>query len=144
MRQLDMYFRALADTNRLRILNLLFHGELCVCDIQRVLSSSQPNISRHLAYLRNAGLILDRRDSLRMFYRLNDDGGNVRTGLYKFLRFAFRHEQALQDDLRNLKQAIHAGQCALPGRREHPAPPRVASAGSVTIATRLQTRRGKS
>ena len=72
MKELEQYFKALADANRLRILNLLLHGELCVCDIQFVLEASQPNVSRHLAYLKNSGLVLDRRDGFRIFYRLAD------------------------------------------------------------------------
>ena len=55
MKDLEQLFKGLADQSRLRILNLLFTGELCVCDIQYVLESSQPNVSRHLTYLRNSG-----------------------------------------------------------------------------------------
>lgn len=66
----EQIFKALADANRLRIVNLLLHGELCVCDIQYVLENSQPNISRHLAYLKNSGMVADRRDGYRVFYRL--------------------------------------------------------------------------
>ena len=72
MRELEQYFKALADTNRLRILNLLLHGELCVCDIQFVLETSQPHASRHLAYLKNSGLVVDRRDGYRIYYRLSE------------------------------------------------------------------------
>lgn len=54
MLELESIFKALGDTNRLRIVNLLLHGELCVCDIQYVLENSQPNISRHLAYLKRS------------------------------------------------------------------------------------------
>ena len=50
-------FRAFADPTRLRILNLLVEGEVCVCDLCGVLGEIQPKISRHLAYLRRAGLV---------------------------------------------------------------------------------------
>ncbi len=50
-------FRALADRTRLRIVNLLAHGSLCVCDIQRILEQPQSSVSRHLALLKSAGLI---------------------------------------------------------------------------------------
>ena len=56
MKELEQYCKGMADRNRLRILNLLLHGELCGCDIQYVLDTSQPNISRHLQYLKNSGL----------------------------------------------------------------------------------------
>lgn len=113
MRELENYFKALADSNRLRIMNLLLHGELCVCDIQRVLDSPQPNVSRHLAYLRNASLVLDRRDGLRMFYRLNDANSHVLGALFEFLRQAFNREKSLQDDVRKLRQAIQNGHCTM-------------------------------
>ncbi len=112
MRELENCFKALADVNRLRIMNLLLHGELCVCDIHRVLECAQPNVSRHLAYLRNAGLVLDRRDGLRMFYRLNE-AALVPAGLFEFLRGAFSRQKALQDDMRRLKQAVQAGHCTM-------------------------------
>ena len=64
------FFRALADRTRLRIVNLLSHGSLCVCDIQRLLEQPQSSVSRHLALLKSAGLIRDRRDGMRTFYAL--------------------------------------------------------------------------
>lgn len=66
----DRIFRAFADRTRLRILNLLTPGELCVCDLVSVLGSPQPKISRHLAYLRRAGLVIARKDGLWMYYSL--------------------------------------------------------------------------
>ena len=66
----DRMFRAFSDRTRLRILNLLRPGELCVCDLVRVLGAPQPTVSRHLAYLRKAGLVTARRDGLWMHYRL--------------------------------------------------------------------------
>jgi ArsR family transcriptional regulator len=66
----DQIFRALADPTRLRILNLLRGGELCVCYIVDALNMPQPKISRHLAYLRKAGLVLARREGLWIHYRL--------------------------------------------------------------------------
>ena len=57
MKELEQYFKALADRNRLRI-KPAAAWRLCVCDIQFVLEASQPNVSRHLAYLKNSGLVL--------------------------------------------------------------------------------------
>jgi len=64
------FFRALADRTRLRIVNLLARGPLCVCDIRRILCQPQSSVSRHLALLKAAGLIRDRRDGMRVFYAL--------------------------------------------------------------------------
>jgi ArsR family transcriptional regulator, arsenate/arsenite/antimonite-responsive transcriptional repressor len=71
MRALAQVFRALADETRLEMLALvLSHGELCVCDLEQVLGISQSKSSRHLRYLRNAGLLDDRRAGLWVHYRI--------------------------------------------------------------------------
>lgn len=67
---LETLFKALADATRLRILGLLLSGEVCVCDIHDSLRLPQPKVSRHLAYLRRAGLVETRRDGLWVHYRL--------------------------------------------------------------------------
>lgn len=66
-------FKALADENRIRILNLLRDGELCVCDIEAVLGIKQSNTSRHLNKLKTANLIVSKKRSQWVFYRLNDN-----------------------------------------------------------------------
>ena len=113
MRELEQYFKALSDNNRLRIINLLLHGELCVCDIQYVLENSQPNVSRHLSYLKNSGMVLDRRDGYRIYYRLTDPAEATRRLLFDFLRQAFGDEQQLRRDTERLKEAIAAGSCTV-------------------------------
>jgi ArsR family transcriptional regulator len=67
---LDLLFRALADTTRLRLLNLIADREICVCYFVEILRMSQPKISRHLAYLRRAGIVAARREGKWMHYRL--------------------------------------------------------------------------
>lgn len=67
---LEGVFRALADRTRLRILALLAGGEVCVCEIHESLRLPQPTVSRHLAYLRNAGLVTGRKDGLWVHYSL--------------------------------------------------------------------------
>ncbi len=111
MRDLERMFKGLADQTRLRILNLLLHGELCVCDIQYVLESSQPNVSRHLTYLKNSGLVLDRREGARMYYRLAQPNEGVKKSMYAFLRDVFRASEELAADSEKLKKAIEAGSC---------------------------------
>lgn len=67
-------FKALADDTRLKSLLLIsLQQELCVCDLQQALALSQPKISRHLAELRQAGLVLDERRGKWVYYRLNPD-----------------------------------------------------------------------
>jgi ArsR family transcriptional regulator len=67
---MERFFRALADPTRLRILNLLGADEVCVCFLVEILKTNQPNISRHLAYLRRAGIVSSRREGKWMHYRI--------------------------------------------------------------------------
>ncbi len=68
--EMENLFMALADKTRLRLLNLMREGEVCVCFFVEVLGESQPKISRHLAYLRNAGVVETRRDGKWMHYKI--------------------------------------------------------------------------
>ena len=74
MTSAENFFTALADPTRLRSLLLLTaEGELCVCELTHALDESQPKISRHLATLREAGIVSDRREGLWIHYRLNPE-----------------------------------------------------------------------
>src|ERR1700722_18766774 len=66
----DLKFRAFSDRIRLRILHLLLKGEMCVCDLVDVIRVPQPTASRHLAYLRKAGLVATEKKGLWMYYSL--------------------------------------------------------------------------
>ena len=70
MKKIAQLFKALSDETRLRILSLLTEGERCVCELMAVLDLPQSTVSRHLAYLRNCGLVEDRRQGVWMYYRL--------------------------------------------------------------------------
>ena len=66
----ELFFRALADRTRLRLLNLMRADEVCVCFFVEILKTNQPKISRHLAYLRRAGIVDARREGQWMHYRI--------------------------------------------------------------------------
>lgn len=83
---IEQVFRALADRTRLRILRLLAERELCVCDLVQVLGVPQPTASRHLAYLRRAGLVTARRASGWSYYRLPDNPSPLAAQLLACLR----------------------------------------------------------
>jgi ArsR family transcriptional regulator len=119
---LERLLKGLADRNRLRIVNLLLYGELCVCDIQYVLDSPQPNVSRHLAYMKHSGLVQDRREGQRMYYRLAEQDGTVRRRLLAFLQAAFAGSEEFERDSRELEKAIGRGACTVSagGRRPQP------------------------
>jgi ArsR family transcriptional regulator, arsenate/arsenite/antimonite-responsive transcriptional repressor len=68
--KIEMLFKALADPTRLRLIKLLGDEEVCVCSCVKVLNTHQSKVSRHLAYLRRAGLVATRRDGKWIYYRL--------------------------------------------------------------------------
>lgn len=87
---LEGLFKGFADPTRLRILNLLAAGELCVCDLVALLHLSQPTVSRHLAYLRRAGLVAARPALQFTYYRLADPADPVHQSLVACVRSRFR------------------------------------------------------
>ena len=70
MFDMERFFQALGDRTRLRLLNLMGEQEICVCYFVEILGNPQPKISRHLAYLRSAGIVSARRDGKWMHYRI--------------------------------------------------------------------------
>ncbi|AFV01157.1 MULTISPECIES: metalloregulator ArsR/SmtB family transcription factor [unclassified Dehalobacter] len=84
--------KSLSDETRLRIINLLYEKELCVCDITETLQISQTKASRHLIYLKNAGLVQDRKHAQWVYYSL------PRNEQMKFL------DSLVYDNLRNIEQ----------------------------------------
>src|SRR4051812_8472809 len=87
--RVDLTFRAFSDRTRLRILNLLRGGELCVCDLIDVLGVPQAKVSRHLAYLRRAGLVQVRKAGLWSYYTLAPARGTFHTKLLECLSCCF-------------------------------------------------------
>jgi ArsR family transcriptional regulator, arsenate/arsenite/antimonite-responsive transcriptional repressor len=121
---LERYFMGLADRTRLRILNLLVEGELCGCDLQYVLEVSQSGISRHLTYLKRAGLVLDRRIGYRVYYRLADPAETSASRLlFDYLKRAFSGDKTFAVDRKKLKHAIRQGCCTVSEVRLVPARP---------------------
>lgn len=108
---LETQFKALADTTRLRILGLLLTGEVCVCHIHESLKIPQPKASRHLAYLRRAGLVEARREGLWMHYRLADLPDPVLRAVSDTLRHALTHLDAVHKDAERLQKRTG---CCLP------------------------------
>lgn len=85
------FFKYLADETRLRCLMLIQQeSELCVCELMEALDVSQPKISRHLAQLRQCGLLLDRRDGKWVYYRLNNE---IPVWMHKVLAEAVAHHE---------------------------------------------------
>jgi len=74
MKDFTKVMKALRDPNRVKIVKMLQHGELCVCEIQAALGVSQPTVSKHVKMLEEAGLLHSRKDGLWVHYSLNDGG----------------------------------------------------------------------
>jgi ArsR family transcriptional regulator len=103
MRDLAIFHAALADENRLRLLHLMANGEICVCHLQGVLQTNQPKISRHLAYLKKAGLVEARQEGKWAYYRLK----KLDAGLAAILSESLNHLRrlpAIKKDVQRLKQ----------------------------------------
>jgi DNA-binding transcriptional ArsR family regulator len=116
------FFRALADRTRLRVVNLLARGSLCVCDIQRILRQPQSSVSRHLALLKSAGLIRDRRDGMRTFYALTDWDSGLARAVLAAIRLHLGSDPDYRGDLDALAHLKAIGEChedpaELPRRR---------------------------
>lgn len=105
---LTAVYAALADPTRLRILALLGTGEICVCHIHASLDVPQPTASRHLAYLRKAGLVEARRDGIWMHYRLSALDNPVVAQVVKAALHALTHTEARVRDERRLQVALKA------------------------------------
>jgi ArsR family transcriptional regulator len=112
---LETLFKALADRTRLRILGLLLDGEVCVCHIHESLALPQPKTSRHLAYLRRAGLVEARKDGLWVHYRLAQLDDPVLQALVDAVGHALGHLSSGEKDRRRLAQRVE-----LPVRRAIP------------------------
>jgi ArsR family transcriptional regulator len=100
---IDLLFRALADRTRLRLLNLIADKEICVCYFVQILKISQPKISRHLAYLRRAGIVAARRQGRWMHYRLLAPRDAVASAILKETLAHLRQIPDMQGDSAKLE-----------------------------------------
>jgi ArsR family transcriptional regulator len=127
---LERLFKALGDATRLRILGLLLTGEVCVCDIHESLKIPQPKASRHLAYLRRAGLVQTRREGLWVHYRLASLADPVLATIADAVRHALTHVETMRRDAERLQK--RTGCCV-------PAPGDVAGASCCASPTLTTT-----
>ncbi|MGB8507572.1 MAG: metalloregulator ArsR/SmtB family transcription factor [Pyrinomonadaceae bacterium] len=106
---MELLFKALADRTRLRLLNLMGDDEVCVCYFVEVLGTNQPKISRHLAYLRRAGVVAARREGKWMHYRIATPSDEHAARIFEEVRVWLRQEREMVADRTRLKKVC----CAL-------------------------------
>ena len=111
VRPVSRLFKALGDHTRLRIVALLSHGELCVCHVQDALGLTQPNASRQLGILKNAGVVESRREGTWTFYRLAEQpDGNCGRQLDALVR-GFAQQATLRKDVERLVKVRGPAAC---------------------------------
>jgi ArsR family transcriptional regulator len=102
---MERFFQALGDATRLRLLNLMGGQELCVCYFVEILDQSQPKISRHLAYLRRAGIVEARREGKWMHYRITPPPEAGAAHLLHQTLAWLKQDRAMQSDRARLTKA---------------------------------------
>jgi len=112
MKETVRVFKAFSDETRLRILHLLLKGELCICELMEVLQLPQSNVSRHMAYLKNAGLVDDRREAVWVYYSLAEPKTKLHTCQLKCLAECFDNYDALDRDDVRFEELKQQGTCA--------------------------------
>ena len=108
--RIEFLFKALADHTRLRLINLIGDDEVCVCFFVEVLKINQPKISRHLAYLRRAGVVSARRDGKWIHYRLIEPPDPHAANIFREVRAALPNDPAMKHDRARLEKICCAPQ----------------------------------
>jgi ArsR family transcriptional regulator len=108
---MERFFQALGDNTRLRLLNLMGDQEICVCYFVEILDQPQPKISRHLAYLRSAGIVAARREGKWMHYRIVTPPNIGAAEVLQQTLAWLREERAMRADRTRLSKA-----CCSPGK----------------------------
>ena len=130
--QMELLYKALADRTRLRLLNLMGTDEVCVCFFVAVLRTNQPKISRHLAYLRRAGVVAARREGKWMHYRVVEPKDAHAARIFREVRAWLTEDGEMQRDRSRLAQVCCAPQ-SLVQLQGAPRPASLAGASSRRI-----------
>ena len=105
---LENLFSALADRTRLRLINLIGDSEVCVCFLVEILKTSQPKISRHLAYLRRARVVTARREGKWMHYRLTEPPDEHAARIFREVRTSLSEHPEFERDREKLEKVCCA------------------------------------
>jgi ArsR family transcriptional regulator len=128
-------FQALGDRTRLRLLNLMVEGEVCVCYFVEILGENQPKISRHLAYLRRAGVVAARRDGKWIHYRVARPAEPELARVFDVTLETIAADRQMQRD-RAMLERVCCSQRPPASLQNAPKPPRFAAAAAAAEAGR--------
>lgn len=98
----ELFFSALADRTRLRLLNLMRDGEVCVCFFAETLGTNNPKISRHLSYLKRAALVAGRRDGKWMHYKITEPADEKAAAIFTATMEMLKSEAEMESDRQKL------------------------------------------
>lgn len=105
-------FKALSEENRIRILALLMHGEMCVCEIEECLKMTQPNVSRHLSALKNSGMLDSYKQAQWAYYKISSKFKKENQHLWLYLEQMLKQTPQYQKDLAAYEKCKEQDICA--------------------------------
>ncbi len=100
----ELFFAAFADNTRLRLLNLMRDGEVCVCFFAEALGTNNPKISRHLSYLKRAGLVSGRREGKWIHYSIQKPTDQPAKAVLDAVMDMFGGDRQMQDDRKRMEE----------------------------------------
>jgi len=114
MKGIVRQFKAFSDETRLRMLHLLLKGELCICELMEVLQLPQSKVSRHMAYLKAAGLVDDRREGVWVYYSLTEPHNRIHACQLQCLAKCFDDQEPRKQDGVRLEEFKLKDACGSP------------------------------
>ncbi len=111
MEHLTLMYKALSEEMRLRIMMLLTHGELCVCELMEIFNEGQSKVSRHLTYLKHSGMVQSRRVGIWMHYSIKEHLEPDMGAQLAFMREQFSGLPVFSEDNRKLKEVMQQKLC---------------------------------
>lgn len=105
---LELFFAALADKTRLRLLNLMRDGEVCVCFFAETIETNNPKISRHLSYLKRANLVAGRREGKWMHYKINEPANEKARKVFVEIMEMLKDDEEMRLDRERLTEVCCA------------------------------------
>lgn len=114
MDRIAQIYKALSEDIRLRIVMLLTHGELCVCDLMEIFGETQSKISRHLAYLKHSGFVKSRRSGTWMHYSLKEPLDSLIEEQIAFMKERYSELPIIQEDKKKMEEVKKLKLCEKP------------------------------